>query len=206
MKVFVASSVRSMADGSGGTITVTVEGTSISTTISGNGTFELEGLLSGSFTLVFTKDGVVVGTVSVNGVPESTEIKIVVQIETTTVILIKLEMGDDSEDNDSEKTCAISGGKVGSGIELEGNVTSATGAAFIMQVNGNRSSASVNVDAAGASFKCNGKKDKSGETTCDATSLSAGDKVHVSGTLTTCSMTDASVTATKVMIQKGGND
>jgi hypothetical protein len=206
---FSSSSVRSMDDaGSGGTITVTVEGTTISTTISGNGTFELEGLPTGSFVLIFEQDGVVLGTVSVNGVPEGAEIKIVVKVDTTTVILIKLEMNDDDEDgdDDSDKTCAINGGTVGSGIQLEGNVTSATGSAFVMQVNGNRASVPVNVDAAGASFKCNGKKDKSGESVCDATSLSAGAKVHVGGTLTSCSLSEASVTANKVTIQKGGGN
>jgi hypothetical protein len=206
-----SSRLSSMADGSESTITVTVEGTSISTTISGNGTFELEGLPSGSFTLVFTQDGVVIGTVSVNGVPEETEIKVVVQIKDETVILIKLEMStgdddDDDSDDDGEKTCAINGGKVGNRIELEGNVSGAGGSTFTMLVNGNRSTAEVNVDASGASFKCNGKKDKSGEAVCDATSLSNGAKVHVSGTLTTCSLTAADVTATKVMIQKGGSD
>src|SRR5438132_13116471 len=55
-------------------ITVTVQGTSISTTVSANGTFELENVPTSSFTLVFTMNNTVIGTINITGVPTSGEI------------------------------------------------------------------------------------------------------------------------------------
>lgn len=192
---------------SGGSITVTVKETpSITTRVSGNGTFEIDNLPAGTFTLVFSVDGTVVGEIQVQVVAGATEIKIVVQVTQGSVVLvdIKFDTGNandnnnDSGGNDGNKTCMIEGGKVGQGIELEGNVASGNGSSFKLQVNGNRSSGLVDVNASGASFKCNGQKKSSD---CKAT-LTAGAKVHVRGTLTTCSASMASVTATEVMVQK----
>jgi hypothetical protein len=191
-----AGSYRAMSTSS--SITVTVQGTSLSTTISGNGTFELEGLPAGTFTLVFTSNGVTLGTITITSVPTQAEINLVVQI-TTTVIMVKVEInGTDETDNETNgtKTCLIDGGTVGSSIELEGSVSSASGKMFKMSVNGNRASGPVSVDATSASFDCAGVKG-----TCDATLLVAGAKVHVSGSLTSCSMTAAQVKATEVKFQ-----
>jgi hypothetical protein len=185
-----------------GSITVTVQGTSLSTTISGNGSFELDGLPAGTFTLVFTSNGVTLGTITITSVPTQAEINLVVHI-TTTVVMVKVEInGTDETDNENNngtngtKTCLIDGGTVGSSIELEGSVSSATGKMFKMSVNGNRSSGLVSVDATSASFDCAGVKG-----TCDATLLVAGAKVHVSGSLTTCSLTAAQVKANEVKFQ-----
>ena len=57
----------------------------------------------------------------------------------------------------------------------------------------------AHVTAAGASFKCQG--DKSSSATCKA-SVKAGAQVHVKGTLTACTTSVASATATQVMVQK----
>jgi hypothetical protein len=192
--------VRAMSGSSSGSITVTVqENTSITTKVSANGTFELENLPAGMFTLVFSIDGTVIGTVTITSVPSTAEINLVVQITTTTVITVKVEVnGADETDNQGDsKTCAISGGTVGSGIEIEGSISSGSGATFTMAVNGNRSSANVTVNAGGASFSCAGVKG-----TCDASLIQAGQKVHVSGTLTSCSLTAATVTASEVKFQK----
>jgi len=199
---FTASSTDSAS--SGGTITVVVEGTSISTTISGNGTFELEGLTPGTFTLVFLQNDAEIGRVTVTA-GDGFEVKIVVTLEDSVVVLVDLELddpdqGDDDGDN-GDKTCMIDGGRVGSRIELEGNVVSANGTTFTMTTEGNRASGTITVSASGASFKCNG--DSKSNTQCKA---SAGAKVHVRGTLTACSTTQASVTATEVKVQKSGND
>jgi hypothetical protein len=198
-----ASVYRAMS--AGGSITVTVQGTSLSTTISGNGSFELDGLPAGTFTLVFTSNGVTLGTITITSVPTQAEINLVVHI-TTTVVMVKVEInGTDETDNENNngtngtngtKTCLIDGGTVGSSIELEGSVSSATGKMFKMSVNGNRSSGLVSVDATSASFDCAGVKG-----TCDATLLVAGAKVHVSGSLTTCSLTAAQVKANEVKFQ-----
>jgi hypothetical protein len=191
-----AGSYRAMS--TGGSITVTVQGTSLSTTISGNGSFELDGLPAGTFTLVFTSNGVTLGTITITSVPTQAEINLVVHI-TTTVVIVKVEInGTDETENETNgtKTCLIEGGTVGSSIELEGSVSSASGKTFTMSVNGNRASGPVNVDATSASFDCAGVKG-----TCDATLLVTGAKVHVSGSLTSCSTTAAQVKATEVKFQ-----
>jgi hypothetical protein len=187
-------------------ITVTVQGTSISTTVSTNGTFELEDLPTGSFALVFSINTTVIGTVTITGVPTQGEIQIVVQVTVTTVVLISLEIDDQENDNDSSKTCMIEGGKGGKKIELEGTVQSGTAHDFMMLVNGNRASVPVHVTASSAKFQCKDNHDKNSPNACSG-SL-AGAKVHVSGTLMTCTTSAAQVVATEVKVQKaeGGDE
>jgi hypothetical protein len=205
-----------VARSSAARITVTVqESPSLTTTVSGNGTFELSGLPEGGFTLVFTSNGVRLGTIAISGFDAGQEIRITVDVTGNTVVLVSIENGnggdgdaddddgedeDDGDDDDGGETraCLINGGKVGQNIELEGNVNGTPGAAFRLKVNGNRARSLVDVNAAGASWKCNGKPDGP----CNATALKDGSKVHVSGTLNTCTMDSAMVTASRVMIQK----
>jgi hypothetical protein len=211
-----ASSERASA---AGRITVTVQQEpSISTTVGGDGTFELEGLPEGSFTLVFTSNGTVLGTIEITGAEAGAEIHITVQVTTTTVILIDIVNGsgdddgddgededdgdeDDGDDQEGERTCAISGGKVGQQIQLEGNVVSGDASGFEIRVNGNRVKNGAHVEvttAAGTSFKCNGKP-----TTAECKdSVKDGAKVHVSGNLTTCTLDEAEVAAREVKVQK----
>lgn len=195
---------------SGNRITVTVqENTSISTTVSSNGTFELEGVPSGSFTLVFSSNTTVLGTITITGVPGQGEINIVVQVTVTTVVLIELEIDDHEgdDDEDSNKTCMIEGGKEGRKIELEGTVQSGTATNFILMVNGERSHGPVpvHVTASAAKFECKDKKGNKTSAACSSGSL-AGAKVHVKGTLTECSLTAAEVVATEVKVQKAEDD
>lgn len=201
--VGVAGDVRAQSTASSAatsTITVTVEGTSITTTISANGTFELDGLPAGTFTLVFTSNGVTIGTVTITSVPDQAEINLVVQISVTNVVMVKVEInGSDETENESSTgtgSCLIAGGTVGSGIELEGSVSTASGKTFEMAVNGARSGGLVSVDATGASYDCAGVKG-----TCDASLIVPGAKVHVSGTLKSCSSTAAQVVAKQVKFQ-----
>jgi hypothetical protein len=197
-----APGLHTMSGSSG--LTVTVNGTSMTTQISANGTFELDGLPSGTLTLVFANNGVTIGTITITNVPTTAEIDLVVQITGNAVIKVKVEINgadhtnDDNNNNNTTKTCMIDGGTVGQGIELEGSVSSATSGSktFQMDVNGERSSGAVMVDATHASFDCAGIKGA-----CDASLLVAGAKVHVSGTLTSCSLTAAQVTATEVKFQ-----
>jgi hypothetical protein len=199
-----ASAGVSAQANSGSRITVTVEGNpSLSATVSASGTFVLEGLPAGSFTLVFTLNGVVIGTINITGVGEQVEIHIVVKVTSTTVVLVNLDMGDDSQQQGDTKTCLISGGRSGEKIELEGDVASGTPTAFKMDVNGNRAGKPVDVSATAASFVCNGDK-KDSATTCQAT-VKAGAKVHVSGTLTSCTLDVAQVVATEVKVQKAAD-
>ncbi len=111
---------------------------------------------------------------------------------------IKLQDADD-DGPDVDETCIISGGRVGDGIELEGSVVSGGFASFLMKVQGNRSSGNVQVDAGGASFKCNGSKGTAAE--CQA-SVKEGAKVHVSGMLLSCDLSSAVAQASRVMVQK----
>jgi hypothetical protein len=193
------SGFRAMSTSSSITVTVQ-ENTSIKTTISANGTFELEGLPAGTFTLVFSSNGVTLGTITITSVPTQAEINVVVQI-TTAVVLVKVEInGTDVTDNET-KTCLINGGRVNEEIELEGSVfaTPATGShTFQMTVNGNRASKTVTVDTSSASFDCAGIKG-----TCSAALLIKDAKIHVRGTLTSCSLTTALVKATEVKFQHG---
>lgn len=203
-----AASSSERAAASAARITVTVQqDPSLSTTVGGNGTFELNGVPEGSFTLVFTSNSVTLGTIEITGAEAGQEIRITVQVTTTTVILISIENADgddgddeDDGDDDADRTCAISGGKVGQQIQLEGNVKSGDATGFEIKVNGNRvkSGAKVQVTTGGASFKCNGKPTT---TECKST-VKEGAKVHVSGMLNTCDLANASVAATEVKVQK----
>jgi hypothetical protein len=204
-----AASSSERAAASAARITVTVQqDPSLSTTVGGNGTFELNGLPEGSFTLVFTSNSVTLGTIEITGAEPGQEIRITVQVTTTTVILISIENGDgdddeddgEDSDDDADRTCAISGGKVGQQIQLEGNVKSGDATGFEIKVNGNRvkNGAKVQVTTGGASFKCNGKPTT---TECKST-VREGAKVHVSGMLNTCDLANASVAATEVKVQK----
>jgi hypothetical protein len=183
-------------------ITVTVlEDPSLTTTISGNGSFKLEGLPAGTFTLVFSSKGLTLGTVTVTSVPSEAVINLVVRISRSDVLVVKVEVnGTDETGEQAAKTCLIAGGTVGGPIELEGSVSSPTSSAgpesFAMAVNGLRASGSVDVDYAGARFDCAGIKG-----TCDATLIKAGARVHVSGSLTSCSTTGAGVKATAIKFQ-----
>ena len=197
-----ASAGVSAQSARGGRITVTVqEDPSQTTTVSGNGSFKLENVPVTGFTLVFSVNGVVLGSVSISPVQTTTiKIKIVVQV-TDHVELVDLEMNDENEDqgNQDQKTCMINGGRAGEHIELEGVVASGGSDQFQLHVNGNRSSGLVDVTASGASFKCQG--DKSSSAACKA-SVKTGAQVHVKGTLTACATSAASATATQVMVQK----
>src|SRR5262245_29522661 len=119
-----AQSAGAVASAAKGPITVTVvEDPSIKVTVNGNGTFLLEGLPLGTFTLVFMQDGVTLGTVTVTGVHEGSEVKIIVQVQGLTVVVIELKV-DENETDRSTANCIISGGKAGQSIELEGSVAS----------------------------------------------------------------------------------
>jgi hypothetical protein len=198
--VATPSGLHASAASSKPRVTVRVEGTSITATVSASGTFVLENAPAGTLTLIFERDGVEIGRLQVTA-PQGGTAKIVVQIKGSTVTLVSVKVEDENGDDVTPMTCAIEGGKQGEGIELEGAVDSGTPDAFVMTVNGNRSSEPVAVDASGASFTCNGDK---GNPDCRA-SLKIGAKVHVRGTLKLCTISEAQVTATEVKIQKAGD-
>src|SRR5437667_319494 len=91
-----ASASVSASSAQAGKITVTVqENPSLSVTVSGNGTFEIQDLPAGGFTLVFSVNGVVVGQITITAVGEGTTIKIVVRLNDQEVELVDIETEDD---------------------------------------------------------------------------------------------------------------
>ncbi len=95
------ASAHAGASAASGKMVVTVqENPRITATVSANGTFELEGLPSGTITLVFTIDGKVVGTLTLTGLGEDVEVKIVVQITPDGVILIEIKIEGQDDDGD----------------------------------------------------------------------------------------------------------
>lgn len=85
---------------SSGAITVRVqEQISISTTISVNGTFELDDVPSGTFHLEFVSNGQVIGTVTVTNVTATSQINLQVEVKITVVVVIKLEVDGVEEHN-----------------------------------------------------------------------------------------------------------
>ncbi len=193
-------STKTAAGGTSSIVVTVQENSSITTTISANGTFELEGLPAGTFTLVFSSNGVTLGTVTITSVPNQAEIDLVVQITSSSVVMVTVKVnGTDETENQTQTTptnaCLIAGGTVGAGIELEGSISTVAGKTFEMSVNGERASGLVKVDASTASFDCAGIKG-----TCDATLITPNAKVHVSGTVTSCTA-PAAVKATQGKFQ-----
>jgi hypothetical protein len=183
-------------------VTVKVEGTSLTVDVSANGTFQFTGIPSGTFTLVFLADGVEVGRVVVTA-QDGNEVKIVVQVKDSELVVVQIEVdgqGSTPGPSPSASSCSVNGGKLGQGIELEGSVSSGASAAFKMSVNG-RADFPIDVNASAASFTCIGGAKTTSVADCKA-SIKEGAKVHVSGTLMTCTMSSASVTASAVKVQK----
>lgn len=194
-----ASSGPSVAAAKRGKVTVTVEGTSITAEVSANGTFELKGVPGGTFTLIFLVDGVEIGRVVVNAEGGS-EVKVVVQVKNSVLVLVQIEVeGPGPSASPSPTSCIVNGGRVGRGIELEGNVLSGNAASFTMSAAG--ATGPVTVDASAAAFRCIGGAKTETEAACKA-SFAADMKVHVRGTLMTCSASAALVTAAEVKVQK----
>ncbi len=201
---FTASSGQGPSSAQAQKITVTVAGTSITAEVAANGTFELKGISSGSFTLVFLVDGVKIGEVLISA-PEGSEVKLVVQVKNSVLVVveIKVETGGTAASPSPTPTtsaCWVNGGTVGQGIELEGDVTAGTSAAFKMAVNG-RADTPIDVNASSASFRCIGGAKAPTDAECKA-SVKAGAKVHVSGRLESCTTSAAVVTAAEVKVQK----
>ena len=111
---------------------------------------------------------------------------------------IKLQGGVEEPGPQPGRLCIINGGRVGDGIELEGRVASGGLPSFMMTVNGNRASGPVSIEAASAAVRCNGPSTT--PSVCQAR-VTGGAKIHVRGTLTSCTTTAASVVASEVKVQ-----
>ena len=183
-------------------VTVKVAGTTITVDVNANGTFQITGIPSGTFTLVFLVDGVQVGSGVEITAADGSEVKLVVQVNTTQVVVIQIDVDDGSGSggSTSSSSCGVNGGTVGHSLELEGNVSSGTFPSFKMTVNG-RSDFPIDVTASSASVQCIGGAKTSSDAECKA-QIKSGAKVHVSGTLMACTASSAQVTANQVKVQK----
>jgi hypothetical protein len=194
------------SDPSGGPITVEIVGTDLSVTISGNGTFKIDEIPVGGITVRFSQDGSVLAEFNIPYAAEGTTVKIVVKKEGAAIVLVDLDMDDDDDDGDdpddaTNASCVVNGGRENDRVELEGTVSSLTdGTNFFLDTN--RSSQPVHVLAEQGDYRCNGNTAGDGE--CwDA--AGPGARVHVRGTLTTCTANEAEVTATEVKVQKAAS-
>ena len=100
-------SVTSAAGGStlakkeSSTITVSINGTNISTAVDGNGNFELTGVPPGDVTLMFSGSGVNV-TLRLTGIPASGQINITVSLNGNSARLEDREDDDNDDDGDDD--------------------------------------------------------------------------------------------------------
>jgi hypothetical protein len=119
------------------------------------------------------------------------------------VLAQEIILQNDEEAAAPSRSCSINGGRVGDGIQLEGTVASGGASSFMLNVQGNRASSPVRVDASGAAFQCSPSSGPNAPTPdqCRA-GVKSGARVHVSGTLQTCDAANALVKAQKVMVQK----
>jgi len=194
---FVASSGATTSSAKDKKVTVKVEGTSLTVDVSANGTFQFVGIPAGSFTLIFLADGIEIGRIEITA-QDGSEVKIVVQVTDSAIVVIEIKV--ENPESPDTPSCALSGGKVGQGIELEGSVSSGDAASFLMAVSGERSGTLVHVTTSLASFRCVGGAKTDGD--CKE-SVKAGAKVHVRGTLMACAAgAQPEVTATEVKVQK----
>jgi hypothetical protein len=193
-------------------ITVSVaENRDLSTTVSG-GRFSLAGLPPGSFTLVFSSNGRQVGSVPFADVAPSTALAVTVMVSSSSVSLVSEQRngngGGQGNPNGpqvgpSPAACMINGGRPGDGIELEGRVATGAYPTFTMNVNGNRASGPVSVVAgAAATVQCSPAGGPNAPTTAECQArVSGNQRIHVRGTLTSCTPTDALVTASRIIVQ-----
>jgi len=144
----------------------------------------------------------VIGTIEVTA-EDGAEVKVVVKVKGDALVLVELKVERPGDDG-SEKTCVISGGKQGQGIELEGVVAAGGNSqGFDMTVNGERGAGLVHVTAGQTtSYRCVGGAKVDSDEACKALIAPGGAKVHVRGKLESCSLTEARVTADEVKIQK----
>jgi hypothetical protein len=181
-------------------VMVKLEGTSRTVDVSASGTFQFTGIPSGTFTLIFLADGVEIGRVVVTA-EEGSEVKIVVQVTQGAIVLVDLKVeAPETKDGTASSSCVVNGGKANERIELEGKVTSVSSGEFNLTATG-RSSGEVVVTTSGATtFTCIGNARTTSDAACKA-QVTSGARVHVSGTLTSCTTT-AKVTATEVKVQQ----
>jgi hypothetical protein len=182
-------------------VTVKVEGTTITAEVSANGTFVLEDIPGGKFTLIFLVDAQEIGRIQVTA-QDGDEVKMVVQIKDSALTLIEMHIEHPESGASPSPTACLIHGANGEMVELEGTKRSGTWDEFKMEVNGERASDLVTVHATTATaFRCIGGTKTDSVDDCKKLVNDGEPKVHVRGTLI-CSAAAADVTAAEVKVQK----
>jgi hypothetical protein len=172
-------SLTSSAAAITGIVTVAVEGRrGITTTVSQDGSFTLRGLPTGSFALVFSREGSALGTLRFNAVLPNQELTITVNLAGNVVVLV------------DEKRNGVGHGD----LEIEGSVEqvlvlSASGDSRIL-VNGR----TVVVRPGQTAIR-------QGNALRQPTDLTVGQRVHVKGTLLPAEGSLQPVLATEIKLQ-----
>ena len=201
---FGTASVRGTSSASAVLTVVVAENSSMTTAIGADGRFTLHGLPEGTFTLIFRSDRTEIGRLSFGDVARNQSITVSVAISATSVSLVSEHRsgGDQGPQapapTASPRACMINGGRVNDGIELEGRVASGALPTFMMTVNGNRATGQVSIEAGSAAVRCNGPSTTPAQ--CQAR-VTSGARIHVRGTLSTCTTSAASVAAVEVKVQ-----
>ena len=197
------------------------EAPGLTATVAKDGTFTLNDLPTGTITLLFSRNGRELGTLSIEDVVAGELLEVKVKVRGNGVTLLDLQRtlagpspspianpSPNPSASPSSAVCIINGGRVGAAIEVEGSVSEGNGTAgsFMLQVQGNRSAGLVAVDASAAAFQCHPASGPNAPTpdACKA-SVSPGAKVNVRGMLEACDASTASANASNVIVQKAGS-
>ena len=188
-------------------VTVTVrEASGLTAMVAKDGTFTLNGLPTGTITLVFSRNGMELGSLIIKDVASGEQLELKVKVTGNGVAFLDLQRTSTGPSpspsaSPTSVACSIDGGRVGAAIELEGSVSGGTADSFTLQVQGNRAGL-VAVNGSGAEFQCHPASGPNAPTpaACKA-SVTTGAKVHVSGMLTACDASTAAATASKVIVQ-----
>jgi hypothetical protein len=176
------------------TITV-VQVPSIHTTVNLGETAVITGLPPGSYTLVFTQNGTVIGTQNVVGVQPGEQVQITVVFDGGSYVMVVVIIGNTAP---APTPCTVDGRPVGGTLTIEGVVLSGDGNAFRGDRNGTNAQDLFDVEAASASYVCVGQAKGGG---CKS-NLKAGSQVHVTGALLGCRGSVVVLDASEVKVQK----
>jgi hypothetical protein len=178
-------------------VTITVlQVPSIHTTVNLGETAVITGLPPGSYTLVFTQNGTVIGTQNVVGVQPGEQLQITVVFDGGSYVMVVVVIGNASPP--APTPCTVDGRPVGATLTVEGVVLSGDGNAFRGDRNGTNAQDLFDIEAASASYVCVGLTKRGG---CKS-NLKAGSQVHVTGALLGCRGSVVVLDATEVMVQK----
>jgi hypothetical protein len=178
-------------------ITITVlQFPSLQTTVNPGETAVINGLPPGSYTLVFTQNGVTIGTQSIVGVQPGEQIQITVVFDGGSFVMVVVIIGNPTLPPPTP--CTVDGQSVGASLTVEGVVVSGNAQAFREDRNGDHVQDLFDVQAASASYICVGRAKRG---TCQS-SLQAGSQVHVTGALLGCRGSVVVLNATEVKIQQ----